>query len=87
MPKKEKSMDKRIKGITNLNELGHLERVGLLIKLKQPTNSTNVRKYATETREANTPIAEIDRDIANLQDVGTKVDIHDVKFTICCSIL
>ena len=30
---------------------------------------------------------ETDHDYVKLKDVGTKVDIKDVKFTICCTIL
>lgn len=29
----------------------------------------------------------MEKDYVKLKDVGTKVDINDVKFTICCSIL
>ena len=30
---------------------------------------------------------EIDHDYIELKDVGTKVDMKDIKFTICCIIL
>ena len=29
----------------------------------------------------------MENDYVKLKDVGTKVDIRDVQFTICCSIL